>query len=298
MPAPIKYKKGDKLGPNNIVYLEEADPYVSGGRNYRRGKFICPLCGETWETLITYVKNGKIKSCGCNRGIGFTDFTGQRFGKLTVLEPTSQREYNHIVWKCICDCGQIIYVGSQRLRQARSCGCARGGALDLTNKKFGKLLCLEPTEQRSNGSIIWKCLCDCGHIAYVAARDLTLDWTSSCGCLKESKGCNIITNFLDKNKILYIKEYKFSDCKDIRPLPFDFYLPDYNICIEYDGQQHFRPVQSWGGEKTFQNTKKHDKIKNQYCKNNNIRLIRIPYWDYNKLNEEYLLSLINDKKNT
>lgn len=65
---------------------------------------------------------------------------------------------------------------------------------------------------------------------------------------------------------------------DIRPLPFDFYLPEYNICIEYDGEQHNRSVKHFGGDKAFYTRIKHDNIKNEYCKNNGISLLRIPYF--------------------
>ena len=59
-------------------------------------------------------------------------------------------------------------------------------------------------------------------------------------------------------------------------MPFDFYLPNYNLCIEFDGAQHYRPV---FGEHNFEQTQKHDKIKNEYCESHNIELLRIPYWE-------------------
>jgi hypothetical protein len=62
-------------------------------------------------------------------------------------------------------------------------------------------------------------------------------------------------------------------------------LPDYNICIEYDGIQHFESVDYFGGELGFINTQMRDNIKNEYCKNNNIKLIRIPYWDYENIDQ-------------
>ncbi len=92
-----------------------------------------------------------------------------------------------------------------------------------------------------------------------------------------------IINFLKKKKIKYIQQYRFEDCKLFKPLPFDFYLPEYNVCIEVDGEQHFaRKMQT---EKEFEDTKKRDKIKDEYCKDNGIKLIRIPYWEMN--NKKY-----------
>ena len=83
------------------------------------------------------------------------------------------------------------------------------------------------------------------------------------------------------SNILFEKQKRFSDCRDKNPLPFDFYLPEYNMCIEYDGRQHFEPVNFGGGlqetKDNFQLTNRHDKIKTQYCIDNNIKLLRIPY---------------------
>lgn len=102
---------------------------------------------------------------------------------------------------------------------------------------------------------------------------------------------------LINNGYRFIPQYRYDDCRDINPLPFDFYLPDYNILIEIDGEQHFMPINFSGksndiAEKNFEITQFHDTIKNEYCEKHNINLIRIPYWD--KLNlEQVLLSKIS-----
>lgn len=108
----------------------------------------------------------------------------------------------------------------------------------------------------------------------------------SLGCPKcnSSYGEKTICKWLDNNDIQYVREMRFPDCRDIKPLPFDFYLPEYNKCIEYDGEQHFKPKAFFGGEDSFQVTTKHDKIKNEYCKINGISLLRIPY--YKNVGEE------------
>jgi hypothetical protein len=94
----------------------------------------------------------------------------------------------------------------------------------------------------------------------------------------ESHGERQVCKWLYERNINYIQQKIFDDCRDQRPLPFDFYLPDYNICIEYDGEQHFRPIELFGGEGGFNKRKYHDSIKTQYCINNNIHLLRIPYF--------------------
>ena len=108
---------------------------------------------------------------------------------------------------------------------------------------------------------------------------------SGCGCpkCKSSKGEIEIQLFLENNNIFFEQEKKFSECKNKRDLPFDFYLHDLNICIEYDGMQHFKPIDHFGGEKTLLNIQNNDRIKTKYCKDNNIQLIRISYKDFKNI---------------
>jgi hypothetical protein len=97
------------------------------------------------------------------------------------------------------------------------------------------------------------------------------------GCPKcsSSKGEKEVRKVLENNNVKYIEQYVFEDCIYKSPLKFDFYLPEYNVCIEYDGIQHFEPIDFFGGEKAFLENKKRDSIKDIYCKENNIKLIRI-----------------------
>ena len=94
---------------------------------------------------------------------------------------------------------------------------------------------------------------------------------------------------MDKFQLKYERQKRFDDCKDINTLPFDFYLNDYNVAIEYDGEQHYMPV-NWNGKmsdeelnRAFELVQFHDKIKTEYCEEQNIQLIRIPYWEKNNI---------------
>lgn len=111
-----------------------------------------------------------------------------------------------------------------------------------------------------------------------------------CGLEFEMRPNNHIITSVFVILLFFGKENKFNDCKDQRLLPFDFYLPDYNMCIEFDGIQHFKPIEYFGGLKTYKETKRRDKIKNDYCKNNNIQLIRIKY---DKNIKKFLESIFN-----
>lgn len=100
------------------------------------------------------------------------------------------------------------------------------------------------------------------------------------GCSKcnKSRGESLIEYVLKKHNVNYISQYRFNDCIGIKKkMPFDFYIPEMNMCIEYDGIQHFEPVEAFGGEEALILQKTKDAKKNDYCKQKNIKLLRIPY---------------------
>ena len=103
--------------------------------------------------------------------------------------------------------------------------------------------------------------------------------------MSESRGEREIRHVLENSYINFEQEYSFINCRDKNPLPFDFYLPDYNILIEYQGAQHYDVVKKFGGLDGFLLRKKHDKIKLEYCLLNNIILIIIPYWEFNNISQ-------------
>lgn len=111
---------------------------------------------------------------------------------------------------------------------------------------------------------------------------------------KKSKGEVLITNFLEKNNIQYQKEFSFPDLKNKK---FDFYLPEFNSCIEYDGIQHFKKVDFFGGEQSFKDIQRRDRQKNLYCLKNNIKLFRIPYSEYDNINQ-ILHQIYKEKSST
>ena len=100
-----------------------------------------------------------------------------------------------------------------------------------------------------------------------------------CSLCRISKGELKIQSFLLNNHIIYDRQKKFEECFYKYKLSFDFYLPIYNVCIEYDGQQHFESIKFFGGDENLEKQKRRDFIKDSFCKKNNIKLYRIKYDD-------------------
>lgn len=122
--------------------------------------------------------------------------------------------------------------------------------------------------------ITHKCL-KCHHEWLVAPNNILRG--SGCPKCNESHGEKTIASWLNNHKVNFIPQYRFDDCKDKYTLPFDFYLVDYNICIEYQGEQHYRAVDFFGGDERFKLCQLHDQIKRNYCDNQNIPLLCIRY---------------------
>lgn len=106
----------------------------------------------------------------------------------------------------------------------------------------------------------------------------------------ESAGEYAVREYLESNNYNFIPQYRFADCRNIYALPFDFFLPDLNITIEFDGAQHYIPVKRGNqtdveAELCLREIQKRDNIKTQYCKDNHITLIRIPYWELKHVNK-------------
>lgn len=221
---------------------------------------------------------------------------GMKFGHLTVLKDSGQRQQRKIMWECECDCENHnhICVRTDALTSGNtiSCGCTKKGnknrRVDLTGKRNGHLIALSltPNEDKYNQNLLWICQCDCGRQIIVNSGNFY--HTNSCGYCAQSKGEEKIEQLLQNNNINFIREKRFSNCRfpDTNGYArFDFYINNKYL-IEFDGSQHF---EGWGKITSLECIQQHDNFKNQWCKNNNIPLIRIPYWHLKDLKLEDLL---------
>lgn len=173
---------------------------------------------------------------------------------------------------------------------------------NIINKRFGFLTVINYISSEHSGGkhpyVI--CQCDCGKIIKTRTQHLhgwisgsgNICHTISCGCKKASSGEILIESLLYEHHINYQTQYRISDFNKSSSFDFAIFNRDNMLLylIEFDGQQHFKPIDYWGGEKEYKKTIERDQNKNQYCIDNNISLIRIPYYDFNQINWEYLIN--------
>lgn len=239
--------------------------------------------------------NKSIHSCGCARKeiarihLG-RQIDGKRFGRLLVVE-TYWDEYPTKV-KCKCDCGDIGIYNKKDVQtgHTKSCGCLQSDMASIastkdwsnTTSEYGVALLSQDVKNESN-QWLWRCKCGlCGKEFSAIPAKILNGHITSCGCRKASSKEDLIESFLISNNIKYISQYSFDDCRFKQVLKFDFAIfnkkEELTCLIEYDGRQHYEPIDLFGGIDNFLITQKRDEIKNKYCLDNNLNLLRLPYY--------------------
>jgi hypothetical protein len=250
-------------------WLVQLGSFITGGRR-------CPNCFGTKRQSIDDI----IKRC--------KDLHGDDY----EIIDTSDYENNKSKIKVKHICGYEYTVTVQNLlNKASSCAkCSGKLKLDKTEIEkrcefiYGQDYSTIINDIPKNGKSKIKMRHNvCGN-EWMASISNILYQNTGCPFCKMSRGERDIKKYLELNNINYKIEHRFKDCKYIRPLPFDFYLPEYKMCIEYDGVQHFKSVLFFGGEVSLIRNKKVDQIKSEFCSKNEINLIRISYIDRLKIN--------------
>ena len=237
------------------------------------------------------------------------DLSNQKFGRLTLLYRVNNIG-KHTAWKCKCECGNLINAPVHHLKDGKikSCGCynkekakehlkninKKGKNMkDITGLKSGWLVALEPTNKRrvygnSSSHVIWRCQCmnpihSSPIFCEATCTDITTKNKTSCGCIN-SKGEAKIIQLLIENNIPFEQQKSFETCRFPNSkylAKFDFYVNNQYL-IEFDGKQHFNQNSSGWGE-SLKEIQERDNYKTLWCKENNIHLIRIPYWKIDTL---------------
>lgn len=256
-------------------------------------------CGNEKSIVSGNLRFNKSKSCGApihrETPPNFQDLRGQVFGRLLVLKRGENTGKWKVGWHCVCSCGNFVTVDAGHLRanHTRSCGCFQKDRAhethfkDLTGKRFGKLVVLnrnfEYQEIKDSKQTYWNCICDCSSKTVVSGGKLVFGHTQSCGCVS-SFGELKIKEIFNNLGVTYKSNLTFPDCLGVtgKRLKFDFGVFDNNknlrYVIEFDGTQHFIcEERGWGSKENFEKQRIRDRIKDKYCFDKNIPIIRIPY---------------------
>jgi hypothetical protein len=167
----------------------------------------------------------------------FKDLTGQRFGRLIVIEKAGQNKNRNTLWKCLCDCGNETIVVSTSLTNGdtQSCDCLRRESvskncfINLIGQKFGRLTVKEYVGKTKGKISSWKCLCDCGNESIVLSSNLKSGTTKSCGCL--FKEMIKTSRYKKYNTYNLSGEYGIGYTDESNEFYFD--LEDYELIKDY-----------------------------------------------------------------
>lgn len=282
---------------DNTRELKEKEEIRKGLRKSTKEYYICKCdCGK--EISVAKEKlNENRKSCGCHKKkYCFDDpkYIGRKYGDWTILE------YSDKKFLCECKCGSRKHVDAYNLigGYTKDCGCGRKKKMstikskysekEIINKVFGRLTVISRAKNDKHGKKRYVCKCDCGNTVTVTAQCLYSGHTQSCGCLI-SKGNEELKKALEIIDCDYKSEYHVRlDNEDIPWMRFDAYVESMRLAIEFDGEQHFRPVDFGGygdqsANENYEKTIVRDNIKRRYCDDNKITLLRIPYTEINNI---------------
>jgi len=248
------------ISKSNILYDNKYDYHlVKYIDNYTKVKIICPIHGIFEQTPKNHYKNG-CKKCSDNN----KRYTTEEF--IEKCKNIYGDKYDYSLTKYIGTYDKVRIIcpehGEFEIRPndhlndrgCRKCGNYTKGSNRLNTKIFiekskkihGDKYDYSMVDYKNNGYIKVSIICK----KHGSFKQKPHNHLNGNGCPKcnESKGEKEIRLFLNNKNINFINQKSFDDCRDVLPLPFDFYLPEYNTCIEYDGIQHFEIVENWGGE--------------------------------------------------
>lgn len=258
------------------------------------------ICGNIGRTCFNSFKRGhRCKNC---------KYLKVSEKKITPLEDVerifqesgcvllSTEHRSGVKLKYICICGNIDYKTLSKFKLGQRCDSVCGMLkrknklkhdIEYIKNYFEEYDCkLLSTEYINMHGDYLDFICHCGNQSSSTFGNFRL--VKGCGlCSSPSKGEDKIKEYFDNKGICYARQVGYKNCKYIHILKFDFAVlsehKDISFLIEYDGEGHFAPIEHWGGQEAFEKQKIKDGIKNKYCIENNIPLIRIPYWEFDNI---------------
>lgn len=270
-------------------------------------------CGVTFDRKMRNFKTSKFKCCpscsnkkandGNRLDIDFIKNEVSKNSNCILIE--SEYYNNRTKMEFECGCGNTFYTSwvefvTLNKKQCNDCSNTTRYTTDDVKKYIEEnSKCVLLSTEYENNHTKLNVICECGELFKVDFKKFKNSFVRSCRkCRGVKSNYEVyVENILKELDVAYIEQYTFKDCKNIKVLPFDFYLPKHNIIIEVDGEQHFRPFRFAKSENEFAETIYNDAIKNSYCEDNNIILIRIPYYKI-KNSKDIIIKEINKHANT
>lgn len=258
-------------------------------------------CGTERDLRASSLVAGTTTSCGCLKKEVLTidrDLSDQQFDRWHVMYRAEDVfKYGRTIkmWHCRCKCGTERDVSENALLggKSKSCGCYRKEQVaasaeyeDLSERKFGFWTVIERAPDRfypSGGrAMMWRCRCVCNQIHVVAGNMLKSGISQSCGCKSQPHMESYVRQYLDDHKYVYETQKTYDDLIGVGGgrLSYDFLVYKENkpyAYIECQGEQHYRPVDYFGGKARFEVQKEHDRLKRNYAENLGIKLIELKY---------------------
>lgn len=272
-------------------------------------RFRCGCGAEFTRTWNDFQDRGRTRCNACARARQYaekrlsSEQVTERLGELGCEWISGEYKNQKSQLTIRCRCGHFRTGTFTNIVDQNPSGlcvsCARSesqrfnilGVSLLCEMQYG-IECLETEYVDSHTPMRFRCSC---------GREFTAAWNNVCSGGQRlcrdcsgviSRGENAVRQWLERQGIEYVMQKRFPDCGNVKPYPFDFYLPTRQTCIEFDGEQHFRPIAFGGSLAAFDELKARDAAKDAYCAAKGLCLIRISYKDFSRIDEILTAMLI------
>lgn len=263
----------------------------------------CLICGKEWVTKAGNIMTGRgCPDCGAERSVTKRRMTHEEFVSVMAKKNpdvevvgTYYNTLTKVKVKCkVCGCEWEQTPNNLTTKMSGCPNCRYDKVADKLRKTRNNFV-EELTKVHPNIELVgeyknnktktkFRCV-NCGCEWLTNPHSVVNGQQSGCPHCKKSKGENAIKDFLIDNKISFETQKGFEQCRHKRLLKFDFYLPDYNLCIEFQGAQHYKSVDYFGGTNGFKESQKRDNIKREFCELNGISLLEIPYTEMKQITD-------------
>lgn len=288
----IKKRLYDRVGDEYTLVSE----YIKGSEKV---DLLHKECGEIYRVTPNHFFYDNTR-CRCQWNTKPPEVFEKEFNEAAQGEYLQLDEYRRTHSKIRIkhkDCGHIFSMTPNAFLRGQRCPECFGNRVKTTeefSREVDELsdgeFSLETEYVNNRTQVIIRHI-ECDKTYSVTPKDFLRG--NRCPYCKQSKGERLVRRILDKHQVDYEIEKAFGDLKvNHQKLPFDFYLPKYNLLIEYDGIQHFKEVQYFGGAEKLKSQKRRDSLKNDYANRKGYNLLRIPYTYSNKQVEEVIISYL------